>query len=89
VDATALSVRREDFLEARSSITPAAYRAAATHARPLASLVQPLLRRPLTEMLVAARLALPMVPVGTLTTDGKSCRQSVCWIVEALSRIYG
>ncbi|KAK9861644.1 hypothetical protein WJX84_011103 [Apatococcus fuscideae] len=51
VDATAVHVERRDFMSAFAAITPASHRSAATHARPLPKVVEPLLEQNLASLL--------------------------------------
>jgi SpoVK/Ycf46/Vps4 family AAA+-type ATPase len=74
VDPTAVQVLREDFLEAHSSIKPAAHRAAASHAHPLSLSIAPLLQHSLAALEKHAHLSLPMVvfePSGEANAPGK------------------
>ena len=84
-----VQVTRDDFFEARASITPAAARSAATHARPLSLIVAPALAPPLETLFNHAQSALPMVSLRNNSPDGGFKRRPAAPPNRALAALGG
>ncbi|KAK9862443.1 hypothetical protein WJX84_000192, partial [Apatococcus fuscideae] len=71
VDASSVHVERRDFMAAFAAITPASHRSAATHARPLPKLVEPLLKQNLASILQHLEGSFPPAAACQVQSQGE------------------